>query len=380
MNFRNGKSWRQFSIALLVLLASILPVAASAQDTSKESEDRLVSQLTAIATASLYAQLDVLTNAVTASATQELAAHYQAAIQEKIAEATIRRAALLADGIIYGKYNLQVTILGLQVDENTAILHATEYTAIELENAKTDQLAPQTTEYVDEHTFHFQYTDGDWYLNADQVRMPLNTEIDPQLGPVTDPSSSVESNAIGKFSAYLPIAVATANDTSVQASGEEQILVDLNAVANYARKWWNSANPDYRNWLPDEDCTNFVSQSLKAGGWAYTTRWSSSKWWTSAWWYASDDQTRTWTASPWFYSFASNRAILAPRVSDLRVGDVLQIDWTGDGSVDHATIVTKKDARNNLYLTYHSNNRLDKPLSDIRTAYPNAKYYAWKLN
>jgi hypothetical protein len=135
MNFRNGKSWRQFSIALLVLLASILPVAASAQDTSKESEDRLVSQLTAIATASLYAQLDVLTNAVTASATQELAAHYQAAIQEKIAEATIRRAALLADGIIYGKYNLQVTILGLQVDENTAILHATEYTAIELENA-----------------------------------------------------------------------------------------------------------------------------------------------------------------------------------------------------------------------------------------------------
>lgn len=105
----------------------------------------------------------------------------------------------------------------------------------------------------------------------------------------------------------------------------------------------------------------------------------SSKYWTYAWWYASDDQTRTWTASDWFYSFSPNRATLAPYVSDLRVGDVLQIDWEGNGSVDHTAVVTKKDSNNKLYLTYHSNNRLDKPFTEIQLAYPLAKYYAWKL-
>lgn len=379
----HSRHYKHVFITLLILLASVLPVSASAQDTDTgiTLDAALVSQLTAIATASLQAQLDVLTNSVNASDTQELAIYYQTAIQQKTGEAKLRRAALVADGIIYGKYILQFSVIDAQIADDSAIFHATEYTAIELENAKTDPLAPQATEYVDEHTFRFQYTDGGWYLTDDQVRMPPNAEIDPQLGPVTDPPSSTESNIDSKFSIYLPLAVASSTSQTVQASGEQQILVDLNAVASYARKWWNSSNKtNYRDWLPDNDCTNFVSQALAAGGWAYTTRWPSSKYWTSAWWYASDDQTRTWTAADWFYSFAPNRAKLASKVSELRVGDVLEIDWTGDGSVDHATIVTKKDSNSKLYLTYHSNNRLDKPLTDIQAAYPKAKYYAWKLN
>jgi len=173
--------------------------------------------------------------------------------------------------------------------------------------------------------------------------------------------------------------ISTSANPDIQSANVQEILVDSHAIVSYARKWWNSANPSYRNWLPDNDCTNFVSQALKAGGWAYTTRYPSSKWWSSAWWYASDDQTRTWTAADWFYSFAPNRATAISKPTDLRVGDVLEIDWTGDGSIDHAAIVTKKDSNNKLYLTYHSNNRLDKPLTDIQASYPKAKYYGWKL-
>ncbi|MBX3012403.1 MAG: hypothetical protein KF832_12890 [Caldilineaceae bacterium] len=208
----HGRQYRHVLIALLILLASVLPISASAQDTDTNvtPDAVIVSQLTAIATASLQAQLDVLTNSVNASGTQELAIYYQAAIQQKITEANNRRAALLADGIIYGKYNLQFSTGDIQIDDNAAILQAIEYTAIELENAKTDPLSPQTTEYIDEHTFYFQSIEGDWYLAEDQVRMPPNAEIDPQLGPITDPPSSTESNTDLEFSIevedilYLP--------------------------------------------------------------------------------------------------------------------------------------------------------------------------------
>ncbi len=373
------KMWQV--VVLLIILTLVSPEYATAQEANNtvNLETALAQQLTKVATAALNAQLDVLTNSVSASANvQQYAVFYQAAIQQQVAEATTRRVALLADGIIYGTYNLQVTVTDLQIDGDVVLLFAQEYTAIKLDNSEIDALAPETTEYIDDHTFRFQLLDGNWFLVEDSVRMPPNLPIDPTLGPVIDPPTTVESEPILSFVIYMPFV--STSEQSVQSADVQEILVDRSAVAAYARLWWNTANPAYRNWLPDNDCTNFVSQSLKNGGWQYTTRYPSSKWWTSAWWYASDDQTRAWTAADWFYSFIPSRATLAPQTSDLRVGDVLQIDWTGDGSVDHATIVTKKDSNNRLYLTYHSNNRLDKPLSDIVAQYPKAKYYGWKLN
>lgn len=38
------------------------------------------------------------------------------------------------------------------------------------------------------------------------------------------------------------------------------------SVKQYALKWAKSRNPDYLNY--SKDCTNFASQSLKAGGWS----------------------------------------------------------------------------------------------------------------
>ena len=64
---------------------------------------------------------------------------------------------------------------------------------------------------------------------------------------------------------------------------------------------------------------------------------------------------------------------------NLKFSIYLQIDWEGNGSVDHTAVVTKKDSNNRLYLTYHSHSRLDKPFTEIQLAYPMAKYYAWKL-
>ena len=40
---------------------------------------------------------------------------------------------------------------------------------------------------------------------------------------------------------------------------------DREAAAAYARKWATGTNPNYPRF--DNDCTNFVSQVMLAGGW-----------------------------------------------------------------------------------------------------------------
>ncbi|WP_412734186.1 amidase domain-containing protein, partial [Heyndrickxia coagulans] len=85
-----------------------------------------------------------------------------------------------------------------------------------------------------------------------------------------------------------------------------------NAARDYAYKWWNKRNPNYQSF--SNDCTNFVSQALHAGGYAMKKmleppagRNDNGNYWynyfgfnkngrASAWVY-----TRTWTSVKYFY-------------------------------------------------------------------------------
>jgi len=60
------------------------------------------------------------------------------------------------------------------------------------------------------------------------------------------------------------------------------MLYNRVAAVQYAQKWAKSFNPDYVQF--PNDCTNFVSQALRAGGWEMvgadvTDTFSDSKWW-----------------------------------------------------------------------------------------------------
>lgn len=50
-------------------------------------------------------------------------------------------------------------------------------------------------------------------------------------------------------------------------------------------------------------------------------------------------------------------------------GDLMYFDWSGDGNIDHSSIITEIDG-NEIYLTYHSTDRKNKPLSVIMQGYP----------
>jgi hypothetical protein len=55
-------------------------------------------------------------------------------------------------------------------------------------------------------------------------------------------------------------------------------LYSIDKALQYAAKWWNKINPMFPqyiedNGLPSNDCANFISQCLNAGGWLMTPNW-----------------------------------------------------------------------------------------------------------
>lgn len=103
-----------------------------------------------------------------------------------------------------------------------------------------------------------------------------------------------------------------------------------NAVA-YARKYAKNENTNYK-YYQNADCTNFVSQIIKAGGrsenstWCkYTRAWNNAHYFTMYWYMESG-------ANNGFPSFNSISA-------QLKAGDVISVDYEKDGDYDHLGFV-----------------------------------------
>lgn len=138
-----------------------------------------------------------------------------------------------------------------------------------------------------------------------------------------------------------------------------------NAV-NYAYKWTdnykklrNTSQYGYYS-VNGADCTNFVSQCLKAGGMKNRTGSYIS---SSSWYYNNTKPSHTWGGAHNFYNHWRNRAGVASSVSNLRGGDVVSADFDKDGDIDHSAIITKNTATStsntasHKYLTQHSTDR-----------------------
>ena len=190
------------------------------------------------------------------------------------------------------------------------------------------------------------------------------------------------------------------------AAGAAIQLFSGSAAASYARTWALTTNSTYGRF--GNDCTNFVSQSMDAGGWTHLIgsgycddRTSDSVWWfrsggceyTACPWswcptVKTINASYTWGGAQNFFNFvrASGRGTGAGHVMDLSEGDVLQMDFSGSGHIGHSMVVTSKSA-SNLFLSYHTSDHLNEPFypdgtnSGILARNPNppTKYYGWKM-
>ena len=146
---------------------------------------------------------------------------------------------------------------------------------------------------------------------------------------------------------------------------------------------------DYFREYPN-DCTNFVSQCMFAGGWQQV----------GVWWQYQDPNkwffmpkrsltpySYTWTSARHFESFItrSGRGGLVNDWRQLRPGDVIVADWgpgavapgSTDGTGDHVMIVVATSPNDLLY-AQHSPNKV-RTLSSVRSEMWRSRFWYYKI-
>ncbi|MHB1630074.1 MAG: amidase domain-containing protein [Bacilli bacterium] len=153
----------------------------------------------------------------------------------------------------------------------------------------------------------------------------------------------------------------TAERASAAAWGDRAVdarrYVRARAV-RYAELWWDRHNPEYSRF--DQDCTNFVSQALYAGGVPMIETGRRE----TGWWYRRGDHldhSYSWAvANALAVMLQSGGAGIPVEVvaspAHLQVGDIIQYDWKGAGRYGHTTIVTGHDQKGDPLVNAHTQN------------------------
>lgn len=356
---------------ILLLIASVASVSAQGLGVLRD-------HLVAVVRLSLEEKMQLLVAGhvdTNVNYDKYMSASYMNTSRQECQEILQRGQALLSAGEGYCGFRSELKATSLAVFRSRAVLCATEHTVLDVSRSRQDSMAPETTEYVQNHRFTLLKEKGEWKLAADDLidkPIPASPATDPLRG---EPETTVPTGSDGPLPfmpdvSDLPQAMSAPDAIFMQTSS-----LNRTAIINYAYKYWKNYNTAYR-YFSGHDCTNFVSQAVRAGGWPYVSGWYRSD---DAWWYGWPIASWTWAGAHNWFSFTYNRprGYIARYFSNMSPGDILQVDWQRDGTIDHSMIVTKKDSLGTIYLTYHSNPTRDRSITDILRQYPTSAYYGW---
>lgn len=149
---------------------------------------------------------------------------------------------------------------------------------------------------------------------------------------------------------------------------------DRQKAVQYAERWWNEFNPAYPQF--EDDCSNYISQCLRAGGapmWGNSNR-------NRGWWYSGKSWSYSWTVAHALQMYLQSSKGLKTkrmeRANQLILGDIIAVDFDGDGRFNHSLIVTGFDGNGMPLVNAHTtNSRLRYWAYEDSTAYtPNIRY------
>ncbi|WP_163538036.1 amidase domain-containing protein [Gracilibacillus sp. YIM 98692] len=154
----------------------------------------------------------------------------------------------------------------------------------------------------------------------------------------------------------LPVEERSVKQQMLDVYQRERFNYDRRAAVQYAERWWDDYNPKYKVFY-ENDCTNYISQCLHAGGAPMRGAPNRSK----GWWYSGDSWSYSWSVAHTFRWYLSGSTIglkgtEVENPEDLMPGDVICYDFQGDGRFDHTTIVVTKDSQGMPLVNAHTNN------------------------
>ena len=228
-------------------------------------------------------------------------------------------------------------------------------------------------------------------------RTPSQDSLSAVKKPSQQSAESIVSHSPESPHSTMERLMMSREKTPVGGSYKKQRPYDRQAAVAYARQWagepdsndTSKYNPKYEvsrggawKWIKDglrevplNDCTNFTSQALHAGGWIEDEAWK----YTKPGYvinYASGFATKVGGASPAWenvqlfadYAIESGRAkYVALDARHVKPGDIILADWSGnrpgskDFAGDHTMIVTEVK-RGEILVASHGRNRADVPL------------------
>ncbi|MFC8512014.1 amidase domain-containing protein [Streptomyces sp. NPDC057257] len=281
------------------------------------------------------------------------------------------RSRLAALGEAYTDGDTKVAVDSTRLRGRTATVLVTEATTLTYAKIRGDE--PATTGFTAHHELVFTAAaDGTWQLTRERL-----TDRGPR--PVNEPVAAAAAAPV------RPGAVIDApkSATTYPAPASPKNLgsgttYNYAAMATYAEKYWKNYNTAYRRYnSAGGDCTNYLSQSLYAGGWKQVTN---SREDYDTWYSVTSGESDTWIGvNEWsWFTQTTKRTTALANAYQMDIGDVLQMDFDKDGSKDHSMMTTYRSSSGVPYLTYHDADTYRRSLSSLIASYPNSAYYAYR--
>ena len=233
-----------------------------------------------------------------------------------------------------------------------------------------------------EHQFEFRLQNGIWILIKD-----FRVNDDSENPNLQQSDSTINWSIISEQTTK-----GISEDMLFNLPETQQSLTSDNVsranIIRYAYTYFHYNNPNYREFT--NDCTNFTSQCLFAGGWSMIGDLPDRNS-VAAWYYFGQPynyppftslQSLTWDKAENFRDFAFLRNDKVTRVDpkELIPGDILQVKWNEVGNPGyHSMVITKISPDGDPLFTQHSINFADRSFAELASRYPSAIWYAWHL-
>ncbi|MDT0329218.1 amidase domain-containing protein [Nocardiopsis lambiniae] len=266
--------------------------------------------------------------------------------------------------------DVAVSLIEIAAESDRATITVEENSKLYYQNPAPGE--PEFSEYWLRHEFVFVQGRSGWVLLdstpefAPGVLLPATQVIDTGSA-LEEPEVAGEAETTGR-----PLETAEGSGMGTMALSK----ANKKKVVDYAQKYVKNYNKNYRSYK--QDCTNFVSQAMKSGGWKHTGSVIGRKSSTN-WFYGSMTATTsyTWAGAENWGIFARDKSKRTKKITlkSLAAGDILQAAWRKNSAKDHSMIVVKTGSGGEKYLNYHSTDTKEEKLSRIRQRHPGATWY-----